>query len=1001
MMGFLDELFASLMMALRQPVEAYIQLETADDETTLVANDGSLITYVRLQGSRQIIGDAEYAWLVDQVTMKLGSRFDRAGHAMQVYFARDPGMVMRDIEKVMRPNRQAAQALDLDLQDLLNERGRHLAYYMAHEDIYLVLWTRPSVLSKTELNRANAERTKKKWVRANDSQFPFTTLEPLRIRHKAFVSAVTAGLEEVALKVQVMSTHEALAAARVSLYPGMIDENWRANLPGDKLLPRSPSRQPDMSELLWPPIKRQLAIGDAEVISPTIVRIGNQLWGAVDMVLAPVEPSPFPRLLGRLIDADVPFRMSYLIEGAGADGTGFRGLAAAILAFSNESNRQINESLKALRLLSQSEAVVKFRLSLATFAPADDMKLMEQRLATLTQALEAWGQCQASSAGGDPLEMVMSSALGVSCASTAPAAVAPFREIVKLLPWQRASSPFDDGPVLFRTPDGRIWPYQMGSSLTTTWFDLIFAQPGAGKSVLMNALSLGTVLSSGIARLPFIAILDIGPSSSGLISLIRDALPLERRHEAMHFRLRMTPEYAVNPFDTQLGCRYPLPEERAYLTELLTLLCTSPGQAPYDGMAQLAGMCVDEMFRWRDDNGANTEARPYLAHIEQEVDEALRAHNIHLPEDPYWWDVVDMLFDKGCIHEAGLAQRHAVPTLVDAVTAARRPQIRALLEETQIGSSAESVIHAFERMIASAVREFPILASITRFDIGATRIAAIDLMDVAPQGDEIADRQTAIMYMLARHVLVRSWWLGPESLRNMPPKYRPFHEARLRDIRESPKRLCFDEFHRTSRTQAVRSQVVRDVREGRKWGVQIILASQLLDDFSSDMVDLATGVWICGTAVSDRAINETAERFGLSDTARWVMRYRLTGPRPSGAPVLLLLSTNEGRYEQHLVNTLGPVELWALSTSSEDVQIRNQLYEALGAPVARQTLAQFFPNGSARREIRRRVVLRTERGEVESGATSVVIEEMVNEMIAHIRNEQSRLQTQSPLLPKS
>ena len=541
----------------------------------------------------------------------------------------------------------------------------------------------------------------------------------------------------------------------------------------------------------------------------------------------------------------------------------------------------------------------------------------------------------------------------------------------------------------------------MGSSLTTTWFDLIFAQPGAGKSVLMNALNLGTVLSAGNAKLPYIAILDIGPSSAGLISLIRDALPLERRHEAMHFRLRMTPEYAVNPFDTQLGCRYPLPEERAYLAELLSLLCTPPGQAPYDGMAQLAGLAVDEMFRWRDDSGANTEPRPYLQHIEAEVDEALKIHNIHLPQDPYWWDVVDALFDKGCYHEAMLAQRHAVPTLVDAVTAARRPQIRALLEETQIGSSAEGIIHAFERMIASAIREFPILASITRFDVGSARIAAVDLMDVAPQGDEIADRQTAIMYMLARHVLIRSWWLGVDALRNVPQKYRNYHEARLRDIRESPKRLCFDEFHRTSRTQAVRSQVVRDVREGRKWGVQIVLASQLLDDFSNDMVDLATGVWICGTAVSDRAIAEVAERFGLSDTARWVMRYRLTGPRPSGAPVLLLLSTNEGRYEQHLVNTLGPVELWALSTSAEDVEVRTRLYVALGAPLARQTLAQFFPSGSARREIRRRVVLRMERGEIESGATNVVIDELVNELVTHVRNQQAQLQSQTLALPKA
>ena len=194
------------------------------------------------------------------------------------------------------------------------------------------------------------------------------------------------------------------------------------------------------------------------------------------------------------------------------------------------------------------------------------------------------------------------------------------------------------------------------------------------------------------------------------------------------------------------------------------------------------------------------------------------------------------------------------------------------------------MIHAFERMITSSIRELPILASVTRFDIGAARICAVDLGEVAPQGDDNADRQTAIMYMLARHTLVRHWWLGADSIKLMPPRYHPYHEDRLRDIRETPKRICYDEFHRTSRTRSVRAQVVRDVREGRKWGVQIVLASQLLEDFDDNMVDLATGVWVLGAAVSDRAVTSTAERFGLTETAKWVMRHRLTGPRASGCP---------------------------------------------------------------------------------------------------------------------
>lgn len=980
-MRWLDNIFAGALSALRQPMESFIRLESADSDQALVAEDGSLVSFIRVDGARQIIGQDEYALIIEQSTVKLGARFDRPGHALQVYFMRNPDRVEEELRALMRPNQLAARSIGLDLDDLFTERMRHLAQYLASEDLYFVMWTRPAVLSKNDMQRARKESKDHKWVIAQNAQYPFAAMEPLRGRHASFVSSVLTGLDELGIQARPMDVHEALRAVRASLYPTRANERWRACLPGDPIPARAPEGRNDLSEVLWPSLRRQLCIGDAETLSATAVRIGDLIWAAADMTLAPMDPTPFPQLMARLTEADVPFRVSFLIEGGGIAGASIRKFATSVLGFSNAVNKQIKDSLDSLIALSRDEAVVKLRISLATWAPHREPKLLEERISALVQAVESWGYCQATQLAGDPLDAVMSSALGIACASTAPAAIAPLMEVMKLLPWQRPSSPFEKGAIVLRTPDGKVWPYQTGSTLTTTWFDLIFAQPGAGKSVLMNALSLGTALTAGVSRLPFIAIIDIGPSSSGLISLIKDALPPNRRHEAAHYKLRMTEEYAVNPFDTQLGCRFPLPDERAYLTELIILLCTPPGQdQPYDGIPQLAGLVVDEMYRWRDDDQANAEPRPYLPNIDNEVDEALSAYNIHLPEEPYWWDVVEKLFAVGCIHEAQLAQRHATPTLTDAVTSARRPQIRALLEETRIGASAEGVIHAFERMIASAIREFPLLASVTRFDINA-RICALDLGEIAPQGDETADRQTALMYMLARHTLVRHWWLGEDALPNIPEQFRKYHAERLRDIRETPKRLCYDEFHRTSRSRSVRAQVVRDVREGRKWGVQIVLASQLLDDFDDAMVDLATGVWILGAAVSERAIDYAKERFGLSETARWIMRHRLTGPRASGAPALFVLGTNEGRYEQLLINTLGPVELWALSTSAEDVVVRNRLYARLGAGRARKVLSVHFPGGTARPEIRRRVTLKAEAGEIEAAATSAVIEQLVDELV--------------------
>lgn len=968
--------------AFRSAIETFIRLETADDDTTVVAEDGSLISYIRVDGSRQVIGEQEFAHIIEGATIKVGARFDRPGHAMQVYFVRDPERITKHLENLTRPSRIAARNIGLEVEDVFDERVRHMSRYLSYEECYFVLWTRPSALTKNELQRASKEAKEKKWLNAGYSQFPLAALDALRMRHKSFTSSVVSAMDELGMRVEVLDTHRALRAVRNNMFPSKAHDDFRVCLPGDYIPPRAPTSSNDMSDIMWPPLKQQLATGDARTIDKSVVRIGDLLWGGADMTLGPMDATAFPQLMNRMVEADIPFRISFLIEGGGASATAFRAFCATILGVTNSLNKQIKFSLEGLQMLARREPVVKLRVSFATWAAGNDKNLIDDRLSTLIQSVEAWGYCQVSEFSGDPLDCVMSSAMGIMCAGTAPAAVAPMLEVMKLMPWQRPSSPFQHGAILLRTSDGKAWPYQTGTNVTTTWFDLVFAQPGAGKSVLLNTLNLGTVLSPGLSKLPFIAVIDIGPSSSGLISLVKEALPITRQHEAAYYRLQMTHKYAVNPFDTQLGCRYPLIDERSYLVELLTLLCTPPGhEKPYDGIQQLAGLVVDEMFRWRDDGSANAEPRPYLPRLDAEIDEALAKFNVHLPTDPYWWDIVDRMFDLDQHHIAMLAQRHAVPTLTDAITAARRPQIRSLLEETSIGFSTESVINAFERMITSSIRELPILSSITQFDISDSRVCSLDLMDVAPQGDETADRQTSIMYMLARHTLVRSWWMGMDSLQFIPAKYREYHEAKLQDVAETPKRLCYDEFHRTSRSSAVRNQLIRDVREGRKRGVQILLSSQLLDDFDKDMIDLATGVWVLGSAISDQAVENVRERFGLSDTARDIIRFKLTGPKSGGAPALLVLATTEGRYEQFLINTLGPIELWALSTSAEDVAIRNRLYARLGAGRARHMLAAAFPGGSARSEIKRRVMMKSEmQGETRAALTSAVIDEIVTEL---------------------
>ena len=147
-------------------------------------------------------------------------------------------------------------------------------------------------------------------------------------------------------------------------------------------------------------------------------------------------------------------------------------------------------------------------------------------------------------------------------------------------------------------------------------------------------------------------------------------------------------------------------------------------------------------------------------------------------------------------------------------------------------------------MISSAVREYPIISGITQFDLGEAKIVSLDLDEVAKSGGDAANRQTAVMYMLARYVLAKNFYLTEEAVSDMTEIYRDFHKARILEIREDPKRLVYDEFHRTSHAKAVRDQVIVDMREGRKWKVQVSLLSQSLDDFDSVMVEFATSIFI-------------------------------------------------------------------------------------------------------------------------------------------------------------
>ena len=174
-----------------------------------------------------------------------------------------------------------------------------------------------------------------------------------------------------------------------------------------------------------------------------------------------------------------------------------------------------------------------------------------------------------------------------------------------------------------------------------------------------------------------------------------------------------------------------------------------------------------------------------------------------------------------------------------------------------------------------------------------------------------------------------------------------------------------------------------DRREGRKHNMQLSLSSQRMEDFGDDLVSQSTGRFILG-AGDEKEAEEIISRFGLTAAAAEVIRHRLKGPFEdgSGSPFLAIVTADNVKFEQMLVNSLGPVELWAFSTTPTDVALRNRLYERVGFTEGLRRLARVFRRERPRQRWRsagtRACAAARKEGVPQAGVIDDLADELVN-----------------------
>jgi len=957
----------------------------------MVTQSGDYVTVFEVAGSYRESDESHPkakpdAWLgrLERMTEALTAHYRHHGHKISLIHECDPEGGRSEVQRLLAPQYRSLKRTGLNLKYLLDEQVEKLAPWVNRERTWLVCYTGRTVLAGHELRDENerlSELVKASPTAAFGQNPALVALVGLKIRHDAFLSQVERAFGDSGKGVLMrrIDAHEAGRVLRAQTDPKGTGNNWQPLLPDDPVMPRGVRQREDATAILAPWLNFQVMGAGVQQIRNNMLEINGVWHGTLAVSLGPQKPQSFARLR-ELVPRGVPWRVRMDLMPGGMKKLGMK---QGVLSFTEwvPGLKPIFQSVSLLAAREQHEPVCVMTITAATWG--DSPEAVTRHLTLLRQAFDSWGVCGVTQTFGDPVRAWVSTLTASSAASGPCLLYPPLTEGLNLLPLSRPASAWDDdGNALFPTPDGKIMPVGLATSKQTKLTNLVAGDSGGGKSVLLNRLTTITATSAQ-QKLPFTSLTDKGLSAQGMVSVLRGGLPPDRQDEVLSIVLRNDAQYCRNLFDIQLGLRSPLEYETEFMENILTALCIDPATGePPNGKDTpiILRRLVKDAF-----SCARERPRRYEPGLTPEVDAALDTAGIwqahpEFREDCSWFEVSELLQDAGFTRESQLAQFQAVPELADMAPLLSSEDFTSNYGTIQRDGSNEMLINYLARCLRDACGEYRMFAGRTRFMISPqARVITVDLQHVAGGKTKAGHLKTGIMYLFAGHLSGGDYVL-PQYQRDLfaglHPRWHTLHRERVEQLDQEVKTKMYDELHNAKDAPFIFPMLETADREQRKHGVRTVLSSQYFRDFPDAIRRSANSVYMVAVDPDDEVALQ--ERFHVP--AVTLKRFARMGSGPSsdgsGVPFLGIFKIKGGSTLAHIMkNTVGPQELWALSTTPEDMSLRKMLYEDVGDATARRILAIHFPGGSASKVIEHR---RRTAGE---NASDNVIRTLANELI--------------------
>lgn len=955
-MAFFYRALSSINKKLNGSLYDDFQVEINDDENprNLITKNGGYMTVIDFKGAFSVMDGKAMDDFVEELIMRLRGDLKQPGRLLEFCLMHNPDFSSITVSKNIDPIMDTAKRLKISAGTLFDEKRQILSDQASYYSSYLVVTTNPKVLGGALGDVTGRDlatkKEKRRIVRLGEhTPGPGVGISEVGDAHNAFIKSL-AGALDGNINFELLGAKDAMLRMKQMMFLESTSDNWRPSLPGDKIRINSKRSTPvasDLSDVMNPSIATQFFD-----ISPTRDRDNGSLVDIDGYKYAPVlveygpESSEMFSVLAKNLKGEIPYRINITIRTGHDDvkkSLVSKNALGSYLTLFNSNNSVIKQSVNALISMAEEHTLCDMSIAACTWGEDSESCVRNKRM--LMQALSNWGGLSSIEERGDPIGILAESVGGLigDDGRQSPRFPMPIFEALSMCPFAMPSSSWKTGSFLFMTPFNSIYPLEMGSSLQTSWLNLISAPPGYGKSFLMAAMNLSNILKPGIKSLPVLSILDIGYSSAVFVRLIRSMLPENQKHLAQSYKLQNTKEYAINIFDTMLGCRQPTSLERHQIEDLLVELLSPSDGAAFEGLTEIVKLMVEKVYALKADQGEPNEYGPGQAPL---VTEALERHGIEAFDGITWFQVEDALSEVGDYRAAKIAHRYAVPRLSD---------LASVLSDNAFDDYKTAVVNGHGMMervriaIKAATRDYTLLSSITQFEISDARIISLDLQDVVPRSDGGSSKQANVMYMLGKLVTTKSFYMGSEALKEVNPKYRDYHAKVFDELDSVQKYLCVDEYHRTKSSNIFRSGLIRDAREGRKFGIIITVISQYDTDFDDDLVKASTNKFILSVGDDGEDRERIGKRFSISRAAMEQAKVACHGPKKGEGSNILYIGKIKGKGTvQQVLRYVGGVrESWAFTTNKKDDRLINKMIDKVGLEKAYEILSKEFPDGTA------------------------------------------------------